>query len=97
MARYIYPAIFDPNELGDTPSHSRSARVRYPGDTIDDALHMAAEAMALHLYGMERDSDEIPVRRSPRISLSQRMQATTPSSPRCRQHRAGERRYGTEP
>lgn len=30
-------------------------------DTQDDAINMAKEALALHLYGMETDNDEIPV------------------------------------
>jgi hypothetical protein len=30
------------------------------GDTMEEALHMAKEALELHLYGMEEDEDEIP-------------------------------------
>ena len=30
-------------------------------DTQDDAINMAKETLALHLYGMETDNDEIPV------------------------------------
>ena len=66
MARYIYPAIFDPNELGGyTITFPDLPGCVTQGATIDNALHMAAEAMALHLYGMERDSDEIPVPSEP--------------------------------
>ena len=30
------------------------------GDTFQDALRMAQDAMSLHLYGMEQDGEEIP-------------------------------------
>lgn len=58
--RYVYPAIFD--YAGDGIS------VEFPdlpgcltcGDTTEEALSMAKEAMALHLYGMEQDGDPIP-------------------------------------
>jgi predicted RNase H-like HicB family nuclease len=30
------------------------------GDTMEEALHMAKEALELHLYGMEEDRDKIP-------------------------------------
>lgn len=61
MAKYIFPAVFDPNEDG-------SYTITFPdlpgcvteGDSMDEALLMAADAMALHLYGMERDGDIIP-------------------------------------
>lgn len=61
MASYVYPAIFEPYEDG-------SYVVSFPdlpgcvtqGDDLEDALSMAQEAMALHLYGMERDGDVIP-------------------------------------
>jgi len=66
MARYIYPAIFDPNELGGyTITFPDLPGCVTQGDTIDNALHMAAEAMALHLYGMEWYSEEVPVPSEP--------------------------------
>lgn len=61
MAKYIYPAIFDPNENGGyTVTFPDLPGCVTEGDDLDDALRMAAEAMALHLYGMERDGDAIP-------------------------------------
>jgi len=35
------------------------------GDTLEEAVEMASHAMALHLYGMERDGDEIPTPSKP--------------------------------
>ncbi|MEJ8546617.1 type II toxin-antitoxin system HicB family antitoxin [Brevibacillus borstelensis] len=61
MAKYIYPAVFDPNENGGyTVTFPDLPGCVTEGDNLDDALLMAAEAMALHLYGMERDGDPIP-------------------------------------
>ncbi|PDO10760.1 MAG: pilus assembly protein HicB [Candidatus Reconcilbacillus cellulovorans] len=61
MPKYVYPAIFDPNELGGyTVTFPDLPGCVTEGDTLEEALKMAAEAMALHLYGMERDGDEIP-------------------------------------
>lgn len=57
---YIYPAIFKFNDDGisvefpDLPGCLPCAR------DADEAIKNAKEAMALHLYGMELDGDEIP-------------------------------------
>jgi len=61
MDRYIFPAIFEPGD-------ERGYCVTFPdlpgciteGDTLEEALHMAREALELHLYGMEEDGDPIP-------------------------------------
>jgi predicted RNase H-like HicB family nuclease len=61
MAKYIYPAIFDLNEHGGfTITFPDLPGCITEGDDIDESLRMAAEAMALHIYGMERDGDSIP-------------------------------------
>lgn len=60
MDRYIYPAVFEPGE-------KRGYVVTFPdlpgcvteGETLEDALHMAREALELHLYGLEEDGDVI--------------------------------------
>ena len=61
MDRYIYPAIF-------TSGIKRGYTVNFPdlpgciteGDDMVEALHMAKEALELHLYGMEEDEDSFP-------------------------------------
>ncbi|MGC8605849.1 MAG: type II toxin-antitoxin system HicB family antitoxin [Desulfomonilaceae bacterium] len=61
MDRYIFPAIFETGE-------KKGYCVTFPdlpgciteGDSLEEALHMAKEALELHLYGMEEDGDEIP-------------------------------------
>ncbi len=66
MDRYVFPAIFEPGE-------KKGYCVTFPdlpgciteGDTLEEALHMAKEALELHLYGMEEDGDNIPAPTSP--------------------------------
>ena len=58
---YTYLAIFTKEEDG-------GYSVRFPqldgcytqGDTLEEARRMAVDAMSLHLYGMEKDGEEIP-------------------------------------
>lgn len=66
MAKYIYPAIFDPNEnSGFTVTFPDLPGCITEGDNMDEALQMAVEALALHLYGMEQDNEMIPLASSP--------------------------------
>jgi predicted RNase H-like HicB family nuclease len=61
MDRYIYPAVFDPCEEGGyTITFPDLPGCITEGDTVEEALSMAKEAMTLHLYGMEDDGDTIP-------------------------------------
>lgn len=61
MPKYIYPAVFDPNENGGlTVTFPDLPGCVTEGGDLDEAMLMAAEAMALHLYGMEDDGDPIP-------------------------------------
>lgn len=61
MDRYIFPAIFEPGEI-------KSYTVTFPdlpgciteGDTMEEALHMAKDALELFMYGMEEDNETIP-------------------------------------
>ena len=58
--RYVFPAIFDfaadgiSIEFPDLPGCLPCAQ------DADEAIKNAKEAVALHLYGMENDGDEIP-------------------------------------
>lgn len=67
---YLYPAVFDPNEKGGfTVSFPDLPGCLTEGDNLEEALSMAQEALALHLYGMERDGDVIPSPSSPYTDL----------------------------
>lgn len=57
---YVYPAIFDYAEDGISVEFPDLPGCLTCGDTEDEAIAMAKEAMGLHLYGMEKDGDVIP-------------------------------------
>ncbi|MEW9702364.1 type II toxin-antitoxin system HicB family antitoxin [Paenibacillus sp. SI8] len=58
--RYVFPAIFDYADDGITVTFPDLRGAITCGDTDEEALRMARECMALHLFGMESDGDEIP-------------------------------------
>jgi len=60
--KYIYPAVFDPDDKGGgyTITFPDLPGCITEGDTIEEALFMAKEAITLHLFGMEDDGDPIP-------------------------------------
>lgn len=61
MRKLTYLAVFEPTETGysvyipDLPGC-----VSY-GEDFEEAQKQVAEALGLHIYGMEKDGDEIPV------------------------------------
>lgn len=66
MDRYIYPAIFEPGERkGYTVLFPDLPGCITEGDDMEEALHMAKEALELHLYGMEEDEDIFPKATAP--------------------------------
>ncbi|WLR44465.1 type II toxin-antitoxin system HicB family antitoxin (plasmid) [Bacillus carboniphilus] len=58
--RYIYPAIFDYADDGISVEFPDLPGCLTAGDSDREAVGMAKEALALHLYGMEQDNDSIP-------------------------------------
>lgn len=61
MNRYIYPALFVPGDVdGYTVTFPDLPGCITEGDSLEEALHMAKEALELHLWGMEDDHDPIP-------------------------------------
>lgn len=64
--KYHFIAIF---EYSKSEDGDESIGVYFPdlpgciscGDSTEEAIEMAKEALSLHLYGMENDGDEIPV------------------------------------
>ncbi len=60
MAKYAYPAIFTPEEDGTYSIDFPDLEGCYTcGDSIEDGLEMAEDALALVLYGYEKGSREI--------------------------------------
>ena len=61
MDKYVYPALFEKGEVkGFTVTFPDLPGCITEGDDLEEALRMAHEALGLHLYGMEEDSDNIP-------------------------------------
>ena len=66
MAKYVYPAVFTPEEDG-------SFSITFPdlegchtcGDSLEDGIEMAEDALSLTLYGYETDGREIPAPSNP--------------------------------
>ncbi|AQT84165.1 Antitoxin HicB [Paenibacillus larvae subsp. larvae] len=61
--KYIYPAVFtpgEPDEGGFTVTFPDLPGCITEGDDLEEALHMAKDALGGHLYLMEEDGDEIP-------------------------------------
>ncbi|MED5053794.1 type II toxin-antitoxin system HicB family antitoxin [Anoxybacillus rupiensis] len=58
--RYIYPAVFDYADDGISVEFPDLPGCFTCGDTEEEAFQMAKEAMALHLYGLEQENEEIP-------------------------------------
>ena len=58
---YVFPAIFDENDgEGFTVTFPDRPGCITEGDSEEAAFANATEALELHLWGMERDHDEIP-------------------------------------
>ena len=61
MAKYAYPAIFTPESEGGYSITFPDLEGCYTcGDTLEDGIEMAEDALALTLYGYEKDKKEIP-------------------------------------
>ena len=61
MAKYVYPAIFTPEETGAYSIVFPDPEGCYTcGDDLEDGIEMAGDALALVLYGYEKDGRTIP-------------------------------------
>jgi predicted RNase H-like HicB family nuclease len=67
MDRYIFPAIFETfdNEPGYTITFPDLPGCFSEGNTLQEALVYAKEALELHLYSMEEDNEVIPLPSTP--------------------------------
>ncbi|MBE6089543.1 MAG: type II toxin-antitoxin system HicB family antitoxin [Clostridium beijerinckii] len=57
---YIYPAIFSYADDGISIEFPDLPGCLPCGDTTEEAVANAKEAMGLHLFGMEKDNEPIP-------------------------------------
>lgn len=61
MAKYVYPAVFSPEEEGGYSVFFPDLDGCYTcGDDLKDALFMAEDVLAFYLYDEERDGKTIP-------------------------------------
>ena len=60
MAKYAFPAVFTPEDEGYSVLFPDLEGCYTCGDDMEDALEMAEDALALVLYGYEKDQREIP-------------------------------------
>ena len=60
MAKYAYPAIFTPEEKGYSIVFPDLEGCSTCGENLEDGLEMARDALALVLYGYEKDGRQIP-------------------------------------
>ncbi|MGN4125305.1 type II toxin-antitoxin system HicB family antitoxin [Lysinibacillus sphaericus] len=74
--RYIYPAIFSYDVDGISVEFPDIPGCFTCGETQEEALEMAKEAMALHLFGLEEDNRDIPIA-SKLIALQTEVNQTT--------------------
>lgn len=62
MAKYAYPAIFTPEENGSYSIIFPDLEGCYTcGYSLEDGIEMAEDALALVLYGYEKDGRERPI------------------------------------
>lgn len=66
MDKYIFPALFESDgQDGYTVTFPDLPGCITEGDTLEEALYMAKDALELYLYNMEEDGDSIPLPSKP--------------------------------
>ncbi|MDD3705977.1 MAG: type II toxin-antitoxin system HicB family antitoxin [Clostridiaceae bacterium] len=61
MRKLTYMAVFEPTETGYSVYFPELPGCVSCGDNFEAALKQAAEALELHIYGIEKDGEELPV------------------------------------
>jgi len=61
MRKLTYFAIFEPTQTGYSVYFPDLPGCVSCGESFEDAQKQATEALELHIYGMEKDGDEIPM------------------------------------
>ena len=66
MSKYVYPAVFTPEENGAYSIIFPDLEGCYTcGASLEDGIEMAEDTLALTLYGYEKDGREIPKASAP--------------------------------
>ena len=61
MRKLTYLGVFEPTRTGYSVYFPDLPGCVSYGEGFEEALKQAAEALGLHIYGMEKDGDKIPV------------------------------------
>lgn len=61
MAKYVFPAIFTPEESGYTILFPDVKNCFTEGDNLTEAMENANDVLCMMLYDLERNGKEIPV------------------------------------
>ena len=61
MAKYVYPAVFTPEEQGYSVDFPDLEGCYTCGDDLQDAIMMAEDVLAYYLYDQEREQKKIPL------------------------------------
>lgn len=61
MAKYVFPAIFTPEESGYTILFPDVKNCFTEGDNLTEAIENANDVLCMMLYDLERNGKEIPV------------------------------------
>lgn len=65
MAKYAYPAVFTPEEGGFSINFPDLEGCYTCADSLEDGIEMAEDALALVLYGYEKEERAIPTPSAP--------------------------------
>ncbi|MEZ0538008.1 type II toxin-antitoxin system HicB family antitoxin [Caldicellulosiruptoraceae bacterium PP1] len=66
MAKYVYPAIFQTEDVGGySVSFPDLLGCYTEGDSLEEAIEMARDALGLYLYSLEEDKAPIPTPSKP--------------------------------
>lgn len=60
MDKYVYPAVFTKEDVGYSINFPDIDGCYTQGETLEEGIEMAEDALALVLYGMEVSGQEIP-------------------------------------
>ena len=60
MAKYVYPAVFTPEEEGYSINFPDLENCFTSAETLEEGMEMANDVLCLTLYGLEQDDKPIP-------------------------------------
>lgn len=60
MAKYVYPAVFTPEEEGYSINFPDMENCFTSAETLEEGMEMANDVLCLTLYGLEQDGKPIP-------------------------------------